>query len=375
MGNVTTPENIFRHSKMSEADDMRIEERLLRYMEKRYDFLKYVGGRKSYAIRRYEFLIEEPEFIGKGTENELSKNLNIVLAAENCRAFTYRDRMIINVPRDDRETLYLGEGLDEFVAAPHMPVSCYIGERDDGTAAIVDFSDIPHLLIGGTTGSGKSVCLNDIILSMAYKYPPQELNFYIIDDKHNLNLYKDLPHTKASAFTRDEMYAVVAEMRAVLDVRKDKIGEGEEIDEYNELHPDKKLPYVFLIFDEADTILKANSGAGSAADSAKGLVEEVTAQGRSLGIHVIIASQKPSKANIDTTIKSNVPGRIALQVVNSIDSRVIIDEKGAEKLTGNGDGLIKLNGKAARIQCALTEPAERKKAVNELRRYYAKRKG
>ena len=155
--------------------------------------------------------------------------------------------------------------------------------------------------------------------------------------------------------------------------RKEIIGDSGliHIDTYNEENPDKKLPHLFIIFDEADTILKRDSSAGAISSSARSLVEEIAAECRTSGIHMIIASQKPERRNIDTTIKTNIPDRLALRVASATDSRVILDQKGAEKLTGEGDALLKIQNSdrdpVKRIQCAYTTLAERKEAIRMLK--------
>lgn len=361
-------QKIFRKSKINQEDDKEIEKKLLDYISTSYPWLEFICSRKSYSTRRFDFKIKNADFATTKAEKEMATRLEIVLDADKCSVFRYKSRMIVNIPREDRDILYFGEGLGEFLKADKNPMRCYIGERDDGLPAVVDFTEIPHLLIGGTTGSGKSVCLHDIILSMTIKYTPDELGLYIIDDKNSLSVYKDLPHVKATAFSKEEISPITDKLRTLLYERKKALG-SQEIDDWNSEHKEK-LPHILIIFDEADTILKRGSSTTNVTSIARGIVEETAAEGRSLGIHVILASQKPTKNNIDTTIKSNLPGRIALHVTNSMDSKVILDEKGAEKLVGNGDALLKLEGDVQRIQCALTLPEERKEAIKVLEKMY-----
>ena len=364
-------EEIFYTSKINEADDQQIEETLKKYVKERMPFLEYIDSRKSYATRRFEFKILDPDFVNPKFEKTFARNLDIILAAVKCQAFAYRDRMIVNVPRDDKDTLYLGDGLREFMEEEKAPVRCYVGECDDGSAATIDFTDIPHLIIGGTTGSGKSVCMSNIILTLAAKYTPEEVQFYIIDDKNELGVFKDLPHVKRAAFNRKEITDVLEELFDVYETRKELKQGYNSIDAYNQDQPDdKKLPHIFVLFDEADSVLRRDSSDSATASKSRTIIQEICAEARSSGIHVILGSQKPSQKNIDTTIKANIPGRIALQVVNSVDSRVILDEKGAEQLTGNGDALLKMNSQMKRIQCALTTPEEQKRAVDLLKNLY-----
>ena len=362
--------DIFQKSSIHGDDDVIIETKLREFIDKRLPWLKFENSRKSYATRRFEFTITEPDFIDSKSVKNLGRNLDIVLAAVHCDAFTYRDKMIINVPRDDRDTLYLGDGLEEYLREPQSPIRCYIGERNDGAPAIIDFEEIPHIMVAGTTGSGKSTCLQDIILTIAAKYSPEEALFYIADDKNTLSPYSELPHVVQAAFSRKDINTTMQSVIEALDNRK-KLLAGEEICDYNKTN-DKKLPHIFVLMDETDTVIKRQSNADNiAANSIRSALEEIAAEGRSLGIHLIIASQKPIGKNIDTTIRDNVPGRVALQVTTAQDSRNILGEKGAEKLSGKGDGIMKLNGVSTRIQCAMTTPEERKNAIEVLKKLYA----
>ncbi len=354
----------FNKSQDFEEKDKAIEEKLIEYTKKRYPWLKFITSRKSYSVLRFEFNIAEPDFFTPKVANEIAMRTNIVLAADKCTAFPYKDRLIINVPRDNKDTLYLGGGLEELLKEDKKPIRCYIGECDDGAPAIIDFIETPHLLIGGTTGSGKSVALNDIMLSLMFMYTPEEAQFYILDDKHALKMYEAVPHYVDGAFERADFGRIVTVLENELNVRKKIIGESGmvDIEEYNAVNA-KKIPHSFVIFDEADTILKI----GAETSSTRSIIEEIAAEGRAYGMHMIIASQKPEKRNIDTTIKSNIPARLALQVSNGTDSRVILDEKGAEKLTGNGDGLLKINSKTKRIQVAFASLKEYKDAIQMLK--------
>ncbi len=357
----------FQKSATNMKEDKTIKKALCDYIQARYPWLKYVGSRKSYSVFRFEFLIKEPDFAKKSITDELAMKLNIVLAAVDCHAFIYRNLMIINVPRENKDVLYLGNGLDELLEQEKSPVRCYLGECDDGSPAIIDFTETPHLLVGGTTGSGKSVALSNILLSLMFKYTPEEVQFLILDDKNELSIYTNVPHVIKGAFTRDAFGGAISVIENELQRRKKIKGDSgmPDIDTYNEISK-TKIPHLFIIFDEADTILKRDSNTTALSSSARKMVEEVASEGRSLGTHVIIASQKPESRNIDTTIKSNIAGRLALQVANSIDSRVILDGKGAEKLTGNGDAILKLKDGTRRIQCAFTTLEERREAIKML---------
>ena len=183
-------------------------------------------------------------------------------------------------------------------------------------------------------------------------------------------MFKVLPHVKMTAFTNSELQIIADHLRGELEYRIGLMSsEYTNIEEYNKRHKNK-LSYNFLIFDEADFVLQHSSSLGPTADTMRLFVKDLASMARSVGIYVIIASQKPSKANIDTTIKSNLSARIALRVGSLMDSRMIIEGRGAELLNGKGDGLMKGLDTLVRFQSAYTELDERKKAIKEIVKEY-----
>ncbi len=363
----------FRKSKVLTDNDRLIEEKLVEYINTRYKgVFTYNEKRISYAVRRFVFQIAEPDLVNNKMINELSQKLDMVLAAVNCRSYTYKDKLIINVPREEKDILYLGNGLEELMndTARH-PGTCYIGECDDDTPARLDFSlsTSPHLIIAGATGSGKSVALNALMLSLMYAYTPKQVNFYIIDQKNELSIYKDEPHVISSAFKPEEFFSIIADIEEEYR-KRNEILENLNIDEYNKKSKEP-LAHLFIIFDEADSVLGSNHAANSLSSQVRDTIKEITAQGRSRGMHIILASQKPEKRNIDTNIRSNIPGKLALRMTCQQDSRLIIGKKGAETLTGNGDAILMTESEEKRVQCAYTSNEERMAAIDQLRRTYA----
>lgn len=362
--------NVFKYSKISKEDDENIEMKLKDFIAGRYPFMEFVSSRKSYSVRRFDFKIKDADLCTDKMLRELASKIEIVLDTDKVSVSRTGAMAIINVPRKKKDTLYLGEGLNEFIASPKCPVRCYFGERDDGFPAEINFADTPHVLIGGQSGAGKTVLLSDIILSMCYKYSPDEIGLYLIDHKKELEMFKVLPHVKMTAFTNSELQIIADHLRGELEYRIGLMSsEYTNIEEYNKRHKNK-LSYNFLIFDEADFVLQHSSSLGPTADTMRLFVKDLASMARSVGIYVIIASQKPSKANIDTTIKSNLSARIALRVGSLMDSRMIIEGRGAELLNGKGDGLMKGLDTLVRFQSAYTELDERKKAIKEIVKEY-----
>ena len=271
----------------------------------------------------------------------------------------------LEIPNEDREIVYLSEILTskEFDKAS-SPLTVGLGKDISGHSVVADIAKMPHLLVAGTTGSGKSVGINTMIISLLYKSTPQELRLIMVDPKMlELNVYDDIPHLLTPVVTdmNDAANALrwsVAEMEkryklmAALGVRniagynkkiKDAIDAGEQIkdplfnrkeaEEGAEPEELKHLPYIVIVIDEfADLIMVVGK-------KIEELIARLAQKARACGIHLILATQRPSVDVITGLIKSNIPSRIAFQVSSRVDSRTILDQMGAEQLLGHGDML------------------------------------
>ncbi len=257
-----------------------------------------------------------------------------------------------------------------------LPIA--IGKRIDNTNFIVDLAAMPHLLMAGATGQGKSVGLNAILVSLLYKKHPSQLKFVLVDPKKvELSIYKTIEkHFLAKLPGEDESIItdtkkVVHTLNALcieMDNRYDLLKEAgcRNIREYNEkfvarkLNPEKGhdfMPFIVLVVDEfADLIMTAGK-------EVEMPIARLAQLARAIGIHLIIATQRPSVNIITGTIKANFPARIAFKVSSKIDSRTILDTGGAEQLIGKGDMLISYNGEVVRLQCAFVDTPEVDKIV------------
>ncbi len=256
-------------------------------------------------------------------------------------------------------------------AAFSLPIA--IGKKIDNENFIVDLANMPHLLMAGATGQGKSVGLNAILVSLLYKKHPSQLKFVLVDPKKvELSLYRaiekhflaKLPGEEESIIT--DTKKVVHTLNALcieMDNRYDLLKEAgcRNIKEYNEkftarkLNPEKGhqyLPFIVLVVDEfADLIMTAGK-------EVEMPIARLAQLARAIGIHLIIATQRPSVNIITGTIKANFPARIAFKVSSKIDSRTILDTGGAEQLIGKGDMLVSYNGEVTRLQCAFVDTPE-----------------
>ncbi len=258
-----------------------------------------------------------------------------------------------------------------------LPIA--IGKRIDNENFIVDLASMPHLLMAGATGQGKSVGLNAILVSLLYKKHPSQLKFVLVDPKKvELSIYKKIERHFLAKLPGEED-AIITDTKKVvhtlnalcieMDNRYDLLKEAgvRNIKEYNEkfaarkLNPEKGhqyLPFIVLVVDEfADLIMTAGK-------EVEMPITRLAQLARAIGIHLIIATQRPSVNIITGTIKANFPARIAFKVSSKIDSRTILDSGGAEQLIGKGDMLISYNGEVVRLQCAFVDTPEVDKIVD-----------
>ena len=243
----------------------------------------------------------------------------------------------IELPNVSREDVYLKEIISNpnFLRKEYkLPIA--LGKSISGVPIVGDLSSMPHLLIAGTTGSGKSVCINTIILSLLYKHPPEKCKFILIDPKMlELSTYEGLPHLLCPVITEAKKAAsvlgwVVKEMESRYRLMT---REGvRNIDGYNKKHK-LPMPYIIVVVDEMSDLMHV------AGKEIEGYIQKLSQMARASGIHIIMATQRPSVDVITGTIKANFPTRISFQVSSKIDSRTILGEQGAEQLLGKGDML------------------------------------
>jgi S-DNA-T family DNA segregation ATPase FtsK/SpoIIIE len=302
------------------------------------------GIRKGPVITMFEILPAAGVRLSKIVA--LADNIALRLAAQSVRIVAPipgKHAVGIEIPNSERTIV----GFREIISADlpqykKMEIPVVLGKKINGDAQIIDLAKTPHLLIAGATGSGKSVCVNTIILSLLYKKAPSEIRMILIDPKIvELKLYNDIPHLLTPVITEPKkafqalQYALCEMERryALLD------GMGvRDITNYNKRIKERqiateKLPYIVIIIDEfAD--LMATTG-----KELESTIARLAAMSRAVGIHLVLATQRPSIDVITGLIKANIPSRIAFMVASKTDSRIILDQVGAEKLLGKGDML------------------------------------
>ena len=244
----------------------------------------------------------------------------------------------IEIPNENRESVFLREILsDEKFLRKDIKLPIALGKSISGKPIIGDLTSMPHLLIAGTTGSGKSVCINTIIVSLLYKLNPSLCKLILIDPKMlELSAYENIPHLLTPVIT-DAKKATTALGWVVKEMNNrykymSKVG-VRNIDGYNSKHK-LKMPYIVVVVDEMSDLMLV------AGKEIENYIQKLSQMARAAGIHIIMATQRPSVDVITGTIKANFPTRVSFQVSSKIDSRTILGEQGAEQLLGKGDMLF-----------------------------------
>ena len=326
---------------------------------------KVVNATQGPTVTRYE--IEPAPGVKVSRIVNLTDDIALNLAAQHIRMeapIPGKSAIGIEVPNKTTEAVHLRDVLDcsDFKdARGGIPVG--LGKDIAGKPVITDLAKMPHLLVAGTTGSGKSVCVNTLISSILFSRKPEEVKLLLIDPKMvELSIYNGIPHLMAPVVT--DMKKAAAVLRwAVREMEaryKAFAASGKrDIKSYNEAHPKVAMPLIVLIIDElADLMI-------TAPDDIEESISRLAQMARAAGIHMVLATQRPSVNVITGSIKANVPSRISFAVGSQIDSRTILDMAGAEKLLGKGDMLFAPIGanKPIRVQGAFISDDEVEKLV------------
>lgn len=319
------------------------------------------------SITRYEVVPAAGIKVNKITA--LDQDIALRLPANNVRIEVLPGYVGVEVSNDSVSTVYLRSIIDsaEFRNAPSK-LSVAVGRDINGSTVVMDIAKTPHLLIAGATGSGKSVCINTMIMSILYKASPEDVKLILVDPKVvELSVYNDIPHLLVPIVT-DPRKAAGALCWAVqeMEERYKKFAEigSRDIAGYNkkiEGDPEKrKMPHIVIIIDELADLMMVAPG------EVQDYICRLAQKARAAGMHLVLATQRPSVDVITGLIKANIPSRIAFAVSSSVDSRTILDGGGAEKLMGKGDMLMMLAGasKLNRVQGAFVSDTDVENIVN-----------
>lgn len=342
-----------------------------------------IGMTVGPTVTRYELELASGVKVNK--IRNLNHDIAYAMASPDVRILAPipgRSAIGVEVPNRQRQVVTLGEilGSDEAAAATH-PLQVGLGRDIAGRAVMANLAEMPHVLIAGATGAGKSSCINSIVTSILARCTPEEVRLILVDPKRvELGAYNDLPHLLTSVVT-DPKKAANALDWAVreMDMRYEMLATAgyRDIAGYNaavdsgELTDDEisgttfeRLPFIVVIVDELNDLMMV------AARDVEASICRIAQMARAVGIHLVIATQRPSVDVITGVIKANVPSRFAFSVTSSADSRVILDQMGAEKLVGQGDMLVMTasESRAQRVQGSWVTESEVRKVVAHWKR-------
>lgn len=336
--------------------------------------LSVVGYTRGPKVTRYEAEIEAGTKLSK-LEN-LEKDIALALGAASVRIAAMPNKIAtvgIEVPNKVVSTVYLRDIIDsnEFKNSASK-LTFAIGQNISGEAVVGNIAKMPHLLVAGTTGSGKSVCLNSLILSILYKSTPDEVKFIMIDPKMvEFKIYNGIPHLLVPVVTEPKKAAGALQWAVVEMEKRYRYLSDENVRDlasYNAVmktrEDGKTLPQLVVVIDElADLMMTASKEVEES-------IIRIAQMGRAAGVHLVIATQSPRADIITGLMKSNIPARIALQVSSAVESRIIMDATGADKLLGNGDMLFRKDSgsKAVRIQGTWVSDEEREEVISFIKR-------
>ncbi|MDR1577111.1 MAG: DNA translocase FtsK 4TM domain-containing protein [Deltaproteobacteria bacterium] len=369
-------------------EDMTANARLLEGKLKEFDVEGRVTGISwGPVITQYEF--EPAPGIKIGKVKRLSEDLSMALRVVACRvtgAIPGKGAIGLELPNPNRQLVSFREVVEsqQFVDSS-SPLSLALGVDITGQPVVRDLGRMPHLLIAGATGSGKSVCLDSLIMSIFYKSTPKEVRILLIDPKCvELAQYQDLPHLLHPVLT-DPEEATMALKWAVseMDLRYKLMAEKgvRQISKYNDLieselaawndsgeesgDPPKRMPFLVIVIDELSDLML------TAAKDVEVSISRLAAKARASGIHLILATQRPSVDVLTGVIKANLPTRIAFQTSSSVDSRTILDRMGAEQLLGKGDMLFQSPGanNIDRVHGAYVSDEEKKRVTDYIHQF------
>lgn len=331
---------------------------------------KVIAYTKGPTVTQFEVKLDAGVNVNK--IGSINKNLQMDLKCTQIRIeapIPGKATVGIEVPNVTTDTILFGNMITEDLERIRKkgsktrnggkPLDCVLGLNISGDPVNIDIADMPHGIVAGTTGSGKTICLYSMILSIIYKATPEEVKIILVDPKRNeFTYFEDIPHL-ATPIIDDPKLATATLKWCVdeMDRRYDflKANRKRTIADYNEYARENGLnimPYIVVIIDEFADLMN------TASDSLEVTVQRLTQKARSIGIHLIIATQRPSTDVISGTIKNNISCRIALKVKSYVDSQTILDHSGAEKLLGKGDMLLNKGNNDIRIQGAYVSSKE-----------------
>jgi len=299
-------------------------------------------GEINVGPRVTQYTLSPPSGVRLNKITVLEQNIALNLAARSIRIeapIPGKRAVGVEVPNKKSATVRLRNILESSEwAKSKSPLAFTLGQDIAGEPVVAELDTMPHLLIAGQTGAGKSVMINSFLTSLLYRNSPSDLKLILVDPKKvELNLYSDIPHLLTPVITEPEK--TISALKWAVEEMERRYSELAEhgkrkIEEYNKMPNEENMPYIVIVIDELSDLMMA------AARDVESLIVRIAQKARATGIHLVLATQRPSVDVITGLIKANVPGRIAFTTQSQVDSRTILDGAGAEKLLGMGDMLF-----------------------------------
>jgi len=326
--------------------------------------VRVVDIERGPVITRYE--LEPAPGVKVQRITTLSDDIALAMKAQSVRILAPipgKNRVGIEVPNLSSSMVFLKDVLSQSnFRSNKSRLTLALGKDTAGKPMVADLADMPHLLIAGTTGSGKTVCLNSIILSMLFKYSPEEVKFLMVDPKMvELSQYNPIPHCLCPAVTNPKKVTaalnwVVGEMESRYN-QLSKTGSRNIVDYHKKQN---SMPYIVVVIDELADLMQI------CPKEVEGAITRLAQLSRAVGIHLVLATQRPSVDVITGVIKANFPARVSFKVASKVDSRTVLDMNGSENLIGKGDMLFLKPGEAKPIrgQCCYVSDDEISKVID-----------
>jgi S-DNA-T family DNA segregation ATPase FtsK/SpoIIIE len=380
------PLNVLDKATTHEVDKRAVEERgrvLEAALSQHGVETRLVGMVVGPSVTRYELELAPGVKVARVTS--LHKDIAYAMASPDVRILAPipgRQAIGVEVPNNDRQIVFLGDILASAEAKrAHHPLEVAVGRDINGKAVMMNLATMPHILIAGATGAGKSSCLNSMITSLLMRSTPDQVRMILVDPKRvEMGQYDRLPHLLTQVVTNPKKAAnalswAVREMERRYDLLADvgfrditgynaAFDRGELVPEPGSEREYPRLPFILVVIDELSDLMMV------AARDVEDSICRIAQMARAVGIHLVIATQRPSVNVITGVIKANIPARLAFAVSSVTDSRVILDQSGAERLIGKGDMLLlgPASGAPNRIQGSWVGEEEVRKVVGQWRR-------
>lgn len=368
---MTQYKEIFDKTEISEVISKNSES-FVNYLRKTIPGIYDITYTCGISLTRFEIVFPQgyniARFTGTNAKKSYLSRFNSFFNTNFSNLYQDGDKLIVEIPNRDRGILHFDRAIKALSNIPKEEgkIHFYIGESIDGTPLIGNIEEYPHILIAGASGSGKSVNMQSILVSLLTRYNEREINLYLFDTKRvEFSLYKEqnIKQIKGHVTEPELVYKKLSELQKEMNARYDIMEEKgfRKLSDYNLHNPNTKLPYIIIVFDEyADMITSSGN------KDVENIVQNIAQKARACGMYIILCTQRPDAKTVDTRTREQIGGRICFKVDTSRTSNMVIKTSGAEKLQNRGDGYFLSEGIPVRFQGAMLEDYEIKAAIKEI---------